>query len=247
MISAEFLEFVLIGFAAQAVDGALGMAYGLTASSVLLATGLPPLTVSATVHMAESFTTGASAYSHYRFGNVNKKMFMQLLVPGVLGAICGALLLTVLNGETIKPWIAAYILIMGLVVFAKAFRTIPPVKVATYVRPLGFLGALIDAMGGGGWGPIVSSTLLARGNEFRFTVGTVNAVEFFVTLASSVVFILTLGTSHWQVVLGLALGGVMAAPFAAWLCKHLPHKPMLAVVGLVISLLAIRTLRQSFQ
>ncbi|MCU0787057.1 MAG: sulfite exporter TauE/SafE family protein [Verrucomicrobia bacterium] len=245
MITAEFLEYVLIGFAAQAVDGALGMAYGLTASSFLLATGLPPVTVSATVHMAETFTTGASAYSHHRFGNVNRAMFKQLLVPGVLGALCGAYLLTTFNSDTIKPWIALYILGMGLVVFGKAFRTIPPVKVATYVRPLGFAGAFVDALGGGGWGPIVSSTLLARGNEFRFTVGTVNAVEFFVTLTSSIVFIISLGASHWPVVLGLALGGVMAAPFAAWLCHRLPHKPMLAVVGIVICLLATRTLWQS--
>jgi hypothetical protein len=168
-----------------------------------------------------------------------------LLVPGVLGALCGAYLLTTFNSDTIKPWIALYILGMGLVVFAKAFRTIPPVKVATYVRPLGFVGAFVDALGGGGWGPIVSSTLLARGNEFRFTVGTVNAVEFFVTLTSSIVFIISLGASHWPVVLGLALGGVMAAPFAAWLCHRLPHKPMLAVVGIVICLLATRTLWQS--
>lgn len=242
----EFWIIMLIGFAAQMVDGALGMAYGLTASSFMLAAGLPPVQVSATVHLAETVTTGASAISHHRFGNVDKELFKRLVIPGVLGAAIGAYLLTALPGDALKPWIAGYILVMGVVVFCKAFTVLPPIKVASKVRSLGFFGALVDAMGGGGWGPIVASTLLARGNEVRFTVGTVNAVEFFVTLASSVVFLITVGIGLWKVVLPLALGGLIAAPFAAWICKRIPHKPMLAIVGLVICVLSVRTLIKHF-
>jgi hypothetical protein len=243
----DFWIILLIGFAAQMVDGALGMAYGVTASSFLLAAGLPPVTVSATVHMAETVTTGASAISHHRFGNVDRELFKRLVIPGVLGAAMGAFLLVNLPGEKLKPWIAGYILVMGLIVFSKAFKQVPPVKVASKIRSLGFFGALIDAMGGGGWGPIVASTLLARGNEARFTVGTVNAVEFFVTLTSSLVFIATVGIGLWKVVLPLALGGLLAAPLAAFACKRIPHKPMLAIVGLVIVAVSTRTLIMHFK
>lgn len=243
----EFWIILLIGFAAQMVDGALGMAYGVTASSFLLAAGLPPVTVSATVHMAETVTTGASAISHHRFGNVDRELFKRLVIPGVLGAAMGAFLLVNLPGEKLKPWIAGYILVMGLIVFSKAFKQVPPVKVASKIRSLGFFGALIDAMGGGGWGPIVASTLLARGNEARFTVGTVNAVEFFITLTSSLVFIATVGIGFWKVVLPLALGGLLAAPLAAFACKRIPHKPMLAIVGLVIVAVSTRTLMMHFK
>ena len=245
-MSEDFWIILLIGFAAQMVDGALGMAYGVTASSFLLAAGLPPLQVSATVHLAETFTTGASAISHHRFGNVDRELFKRLVVPGVLGAAIGAYLLTALPGEKLKPWIAGYILLMGVIVFSKAFAQVPPVKVASKVRSLGFFGAMIDALGGGGWGPIVASTLLARGNEARFTVGTVNTVEFFVTLASSMVFLVTVEMGLWKVVLPLALGGLLAAPIAAYVCKKLPHKPMLALVGLVIMGVALRTLIKHF-
>jgi len=242
----QFWTILLIGFAAQMVDGALGMAYGLTASSFLLAAGLPPVQVSATVHMAETVTTGASAVSHHRFGNVDRELFKRLVIPAVIGAALGAYLLSVLPGKAFKPWIASYILLMGLMVFLKAFTRVPPMRVAGKVRSLGFFGALIDAMGGGGWGAIVASTLLARGNEARFTVGTVNAVEFFVTLSSSLVFLVTVGLGLWKVVLPLALGGLLAAPFAAWTCKRVPHKPMLAIVGLVIIGVAARTLIKHF-
>lgn len=238
----DFWTIALIGFTAQLVDGALGMAYGLTASSFLLATGLPPLQVSATVHLAETFTTAASAVSHHRFGNVDTQLFKRLVLPGCLGAFAGAYLLSSLPGEKLKPWVAGYILLMGIIVFAKAFAQVPPVRVAGKVRSLGFFGALVDALGGGGWGPIVTSTLLARGNEARFTVGTVNAVEFFVTLTASVVFLVTVGLGLWKLVLPLALGGFFAAPLAAYICKRVPHRVMLILVGLVIITVSMRTL-----
>ncbi len=245
-MSHEFLIYVVIGFCAQLVDGALGMAYGVIASSLLLGTGVSPVVASATVHAAECFTTGVSAYSHHAFGNIDRDLFKRLLLPGVLGAALGAYLLTQLPGEALKPWIAGYLILMGVVIMLKAVSEFPPRRVTTHLRPLGFFGAMIDAIGGGGWGPVVASTLLARGNEFRLTVGSVNAVEFFVTLTASLMFVFTIGLGHWQVVLGLALGGVLAAPLGAWLVKRAPVKPMMLFVGLLVIAISTRTLLRHY-
>lgn len=242
----DFLLYVVIGFAAQLIDGALGMAYGVTASSLLLGFGVPPAVSSATVHAAECFTTGASAVSHHAFGNIDRKLFRRLLLPGMLGAGIGAYLLTTIDGDMLKPWIAGYLLLMGVVILFKAFRELVPREVTSHVSTVGFFGALLDAMGGGGWGPIVASNLIARGHELRLTVGSVNAVEFFVTLTASVVFLMTIGLSHWVIVLGLALGGVIAAPFGAWLLRFVRPKLLMPVVGLLVIGLSTRTLYQSF-
>ena len=244
--SYDLLLYVLIGFAAQLVDGALGMAYGATASSLLLGIGVAPAVSSATVHAAECFTTGASALSHHTFGNIDKRLFRRLLLPGMLGAAVGAYLLVQMPGDAIKPWIAGYLLLLGLFIIARAFREIVSRRVTSHLTSLGFFGALIDAIGGGGWGPFVTSNLLARGNEARFTVGTVNAVEFFVTLIASLVFLLTLGVAHWQIVAALALGGVAAAPIGGWFVKHLKPRWMLLVVGLLVVGLSLRTLYLHF-
>ena len=245
-MSADFITYLVIGFLAQLVDGALGMAYGVTATSLLLGSGVPPVVASATVHAAECFTTGTSALSHRAFGNIDKALFKRLLLPGILGAAIGAYLLSVLPGDALKPWIAAYLVLMGIVVLVKAFGQFPPRRVTSHVRPLGFFGAMVDAIGGGGWGPIVASTLLARGSEFRITVGSVNAVEFFVTLTASITFVATIGLGHWQVILGLAIGGVLAAPLGAWLVKRVPVKPMMVLVGLLIVGLSTRTFLMHF-
>ena len=242
MLFEELLPYVLIGFAAQLVDGALGMAYGVTASSLLLGSGVPPAVASATVHAAECFTTGVSAASHRAFGNIDRDQFRRLLLPGVLGAALGAYLLSSLPGDALKPWIAGYLMLMGVVIVAKAFREFPSRKVTSHLAPLGFFGALVDAIGGGGWGPIVASNLLARGNGFRLTVGTVNAVEFFVTLTASVVFLLTLGLANWTLVAGLAIGGVLAAPFGAYLVSRVRPKPFQVAVGVLVIVLSLRTL-----
>jgi len=242
----DLLTYIAIGFAAQLVDGALGMAYGVTASSLLLGFGVPPAVSSATVHAAECFTTGTSAVSHHAFGNIDRRLFRRLLLPGILGAAVGAYLLTSIDGDALKPWIAGYLLLVGGVILLKAFRDFPPREVTSHLTPLGFFGALIDAIGGGGWGPIVASNLLARGNEFRLTVGSVNAVEFFVTLTASLVFLLTLGLGHWPIIVGLALGGVAAAPLGAWLVRHVRPRPMLLFVGAVVIALSLRTLLKHF-
>lgn len=242
MLPDHFLLYVLAGFVAQIIDGALGMAYGVTASSLLISFGVPPAATSATVHAAECFTTGASAISHHAFGNVDKFLFRRLLIPAVIGAIIGAYALSSFPGDALKPWIAGYLLIMGVVIIAKAFMQFPSRNVTSHLVPLGFFGAMIDAIGGGGWGPIVASNLIARGNNVRITVGSVNAVEFFVTLAASITFFLTIGLTHWGIILGLAIGGVIAAPFGAWAAKRIPHKPFMILVGVLIVGLSTRNL-----
>ena len=238
----DFVWYVLVGFVAQVIDGSLGMAYGVTASSLLLGFGIPPAVSSATVHAAECFTTGASAVSHQAFGNVNRLLFRSLLVPGIIGAVLGAYILSSIPGDAIKPYIAGYLLIMGCVIILKVFRSFPPRKVTTHLAPLGFFGAFLDALGGGGWGPIVASNLIVRGNDIRETVGTVNTVEFFVTLAASITFILSIGLSHWSIILGLAVGGVLAAPIGAWACRRIPVKPFMILVGVVLIGLSLRTI-----
>ncbi|MBP6705458.1 MAG: sulfite exporter TauE/SafE family protein [Vicinamibacteria bacterium] len=246
MMTTEFWLFVAAGFVAQLIDGALGMAYGVTASSLLLAFGVPPAAASATVHAAECFTTGASAVSHHVFDNIDRALFKRLLIPGIAGAVLGAYILTSLPADALKPWVAAYLLVMGLIIVGKAFREFPPRSVTTHIAPLGFTGALLDSIGGGGWGPVVASTLVARGNHVRTTVGTVNAVEFFVTFAASVTFFLTIGLTNWHMILALAIGGLPAAPLGAWICKHYPVKRLMVIVGLLVIALSLRTLLKTF-
>lgn len=231
---ADILLYIAAGFLAQVVDGAMGMAYGVTASSLLLGMGLPPAIVSSTVHAAECFTTGASALSHRHFGNIDMKLFRRLVIPGVIGAVIGAYVLSSLPGEVIKPYVTAYLLCLGVMIVARSFRDIHFRHVETHLTPLGFIGALADTIGGGGWGPIVTTNLLFRGNEPARTIGSVNAAEFFVTTAASVVFFMTMGFAHWVVIVGLAAGGVLAAPLAAWTCRKIPPKPLMFVVGTLV-------------
>jgi uncharacterized protein len=241
-MEAGFWTFVLCGFLAQLVDGALSMAYGVTASSLLAVFGLPPAVTSATVHAAESVTTGFSFLSHRYFGNIDWRLFRRLVGPGVVGAIVGAYVLTALPGNVLRPWVAGYLLLMGVVIGVKAFRAFPPADVTRHTAPLGFFGAFVDAIGGGGWGPIVASTLIASGNQTRTIIGTVAGVEFFVTTAASLTFLLSIGLSHWTVIAGLALGGAVAAPFGGYLCRHVPRRPMMVTVSVVIVLLSLNVL-----
>lgn len=230
----DILLYVAAGFFAQIVDGSLSMAYGLTASSMLLTAGLPGATVSATVHAAECFTTGASAISHHAFGNIDRKLFRRLVIPGVIGAIIGAYTLSTLPVGTLRPLIALYLVIMGGIIIYKVRKDFPSRQVTKHVIPLGFFGALLDAIGGGGWGPLVASNLAARGHDIRKTVGTVIAVEFFVTLAASLTFLLTMGLHHLDIILALAAGGILAAPLGAYMVKKVPVKPFMIFVGIFI-------------
>jgi len=243
----NILVYVLVGFIAQMIDGALGMAYGVSSNTFLLSVGIPPAAASASVHMAEVVTTGVSGFSHWRLGNIDKSLIKRLVVPGVLGGILGAYLLTSIPNNVIKPIVSVYLLIMGLVILYKAYRwTHEPKGYPTYLGFLGLIGGFFDAIGGGGWGPIVTTTLVARGTSPRFTIGSVNFSEFFVTFAESVTFILTIGLEFWKIILGLLIGGAIAAPLAAVVCKKLPTRALMALVGVLIILLSIRTIYLTF-
>ena len=239
----DILLYVIIGFVAQMIDGALGMAYGVTASSVLLSLGIPPATASACVHAAETFTTGASGIAHWRFGNVDRKLLVRLAIPGMIGGAIGAYALTELPGEALKPFISAYLLLLGVFIVWKALAIRPrEAPQPRAVAPLGFFGGVVDAIGGGGWGPIVTSTLLGQGTPPRYAIGSVNMAEFFVTLTISTTFFLTVGLSLWPIIAGLVIGGVIAAPFAAVVTKHIPDQVLMLLVGCVVVLLSLRTI-----
>jgi uncharacterized protein len=239
----DFLLYVAVGLVAQMVDGAIGMAYGVTSSSVLLSFGVPPATASACVHAAETFTTGASGLAHWKLGNIDKKLVARLAIPGMIGGAIGAFALTNIDGALIKPFVSAYLLVMGLFILWQAFRSTtveraPPENVV----PLGLAGGFMDSIGGGGWGPIVTTTLIGRGTTPRYAIGSVNLSEFFVTLTISATFLFTIGLELWPIITGLVVGGVAAAPFAALATKHLPDKPLMIIVGCVIVLLSLRTI-----
>jgi len=232
----NFHWMVLAGFLAQLVDGALGMGYGVTSAAILLSTGVNPATISASIHTAEMFTSGASGYSHYKFGNVNKKLFRLLVIPGVIGAIAGAFLLVFLGDKFsayIRPVMAIYTLLLGFKILLNAFRNQQQKKFKHY-RFLAGAGGFLDSFGGGGWGPIVTSTLITKGRSPRFVIGTVSLTEFFVTLASAFTFFTLLGLTHWQTIIALVIGGLVAAPIAAKLVGKLPKKTALVLLGILV-------------
>ena len=242
----SILLYILVGFIAQTIDGALGMAYGVSSNTFLLSLGLPPAAASASVHMAEVVTTGISGTAHWRLGNIDWNLVKRLLIPGVIGGVAGAYLLTSIEGDILKPYVSAYLLIMGAFILYKAFNHTGHVNDGTHtarVSVLGLIGGFCDAIGGGGWGPVVTTTLVARGKNPRLTIGSVNFSEFFVTFAQSVIFVVTLSFSqYWQIILGLLIGGAIAAPLAARVTKSLPVKGLMILVGTLIIILSIRTI-----
>jgi uncharacterized membrane protein YfcA len=237
----DFLLFAVIGFVAQSIDGALGMAYGVSCTSMLLAFGHSPAAASASVHMAEIVTSGVSGHFHWRLGNVDPALFRNLVWPGMLGGAIGAYALSSIPGELLTPWIAVYLALMGVRILIKAWNGRPPTLSSQRVEALGFTGGLLDAMGGGGWGPIVTSTLVGRGHEPRMAIGSVNRAEFFVTIVQSATFVLTIGLSNWRVVLGLCAGGALAAPLAARVARALKAEHLMVAVGVLIIALSLRT------
>lgn len=240
-MDSEFLVFVLVGFIAELIDGSLGMGYGVTSTTFLLSLGLPPATASASVHASEIVTTATSGFFHLRFGNVKKEIVLRLLIPGVIGGATGAYLLTEMPTSIIKPIVTLYLMLMGTVIIYKALRPLRG-ESHTPMVPLGLIGGFFDAIGGGGWGPIVTTTLVARGSQPRFVVGSVNLAEFFVTVSESIAFFLTIGFVHWKIIVGLMAGGVVAAPVAALVAKRLPVKPFMILVGSLIILTSLRNL-----
>ncbi len=241
----NFFWMIAAGFAAQMVDGALGMGYGVTTTICLLSLGINLPAISGSIHTAEMFSSGASGYSHYKFGNVNKKLFKVLLIPGILGAVAGALLLWKLGDKYanyIRPVLAFYTLILGVRILTNAFKK---KQVPKKIKNAGWLagaGGFLDSFGGGGWGPLVTSTLIAKGRTPRFVIGTVSLTEFFVTVASALTFFGVLGISHWQIIAGLIIGGVVASPIAARLSGKLPLKTMFIGVGALVIFWSLRIL-----
>jgi siroheme synthase-like protein len=241
----NFHWMLLAGFLAQMVDGALGMGYGVTSATILLSAGISPAAISGSIHTAEMFASGASGYSHYRFGNVNKKLFKALVIPGVVGAILGAILLTQLGKthiDILRPLMAAYTLFLGLRILLNAFRKH---QVRKKFKRYGFLagiGGFLDSFGGGGWGPIVTTTLITKGRSPKYVIGSVSLTEFFVTLASAFTFFTLLGVTHWQTIFALIIGGFVAAPLAAKLAGRLPRRTSFILLGLLVIFWSMRIL-----
>ncbi len=235
---AYLLPFIGVGFAAQLVDGALGMAFGVITNTLLVGVlGVPPAQASQRVHVVECFTTATSAVSHLLHGNVDRQLFFRLLIPGLIGGVAGAYVLTSLDAAVVKPFVLAYLASVGLYLLWRGLFYPPKLRDAKLVAPLGLFGGFLDAAGGGGWGPVVTSNLLIQGADPRKVVGTVNSVEFFLTLTISATFIYHLGFADVAgATLGLLIGGVAAAPLGAWAAKHFPPKTMLILVGIVLSL-----------
>lgn len=234
---AGLLPFILIGFAAQMIDGALGMAFGVITNTLMVGVmGVPPALASQRVHVVECFTTATSGISHLLNGNIDKKLFVRLLIPGVIGGVTGAYLLSSIDAATIKPFVLLYLAGIGIYLLVRGIVYPPTKREAKHVAPLGLVGGFLDAAGGGGWGPVVTSNLLVQGGEPRKVVGTVNSVEFFLALSVSAAFIWHLGFEDIVgPTLGLIIGGVIAAPVGAMMAKRFSPKLMLVMVGIVLT------------
>lgn len=233
----DLLLFIGAGFIAQLIDGALGMAFGVISTTLLISLGVPPAAASAGVHTVETFTTAVSAVSHVAHRNVAWRLFFRLAIPGIIGGVLGAYVLSSIDATTVKPFILAYLAAIGAFLVYRAIRYPPTHKPAKIVEPLGLVGGFLDAAGGGGWGPIVSGNLLVQGADPRRTIGTVNTVEFFVTLTISATFVAALGWQAFTVAtIGLLIGGVAAAPMGAFIARRAKPRMLLGVVGSVLTL-----------
>ena len=231
------VPFILIGFAAQLVDGALGMAYGQISSTLLISLGVPPATASASVHTAETFTTAVSGISHVAHRNVDWRLFVRIAIPGIIGGVLGAYVLSSIDAAVAKPFVLAYLTALGLYLFYRGVMHRHTERTPRVVSPLGLAGGFLDAAGGGGWGGIVTSHLLVQGSNPRKTIGTVNTAEFFLTVTISATFLATLGWSAFTTAtLGLLIGGVCAAPFGAWIAKRVDPDRLLTFVGALLTL-----------
>lgn len=250
LLGQGFLLFVLVGFLAQLVDGALGMAYGTLSSTVLLSLGVPPAQASAMIHAAECVTTGISGISHIVYRNVDWKLFARLAPAGIVGGVLGAYVLTSFNQIFLKACVVAYLAMLGVLILRRALVGLPDAPPNLKgALPLGLIGGFLDASGGGGWGPVVASTLMGRGHTPRYVIGTVNTSEFFVTVSISAAFVWAVVNGRLDVagglqglgaaVGGLVLGGVIAAPLAGKVTQLLPARWLMGLVGFVVISLAL--------
>jgi uncharacterized membrane protein YfcA len=237
-LAPEVPWLIAVGFVAQLIDGCVGMGYGISASAILSTLGVPPAVTSATVHAAEVVTAGVSSASHAWFRNIDRRIFFSLLLPGVIGGVLGATLLAHVPAHAVRPFVWAYLLITSLIVLSRVILKRTPLRVGAQGPALGGVAGFLDAIGGGGWGTIVTSTMIARGVTPRFAIGTSNAVIFFVALATSLTLWLQLGTMRYDMVLALLIGGATAAPIAAWVTSHVAQRAATTAVGLVVFVLA---------
>lgn len=245
--NSTFIIFIFVGFVAQIIDGALGMAYGVSCTTLLLNFGIPAKLASASVHTSEIFTTGVSGLSHIKFKNIDKKLFFKLVITGTLGAVLGAYLLAdFFEGKIVKPFVSIYLLIIGFYILYKGVKNIKQNDHIKQAPLLALIGGFLDAIGGGGWGPIVTSNLLSQGKNPREAIGTVNTAEFFVTYFATIVFIIILGVKHWQIILGLILGGVLAAPLGAYIASKINKRILMLLVGLLIIITSSYTLYKTY-
>lgn len=234
------LPFVAVGFAAQLVDGALGMAFGVLSSTLLLALGMPPAQVSAAVHAAEGFTTAASGANHILHRNVDWRLFARLVIPGIAGGVLGTYVLTHVDATSARPFILAYLFILALFLLWRGLRDLSKDASPRFVTPLALAGGILDAAGGGGWGPVVTSNLLAQGATPRLVIGTVIAAEFFLTLSISFAFIVDIGWAAFNPVsVGLLLGGIAAAPLGAIVAKRASARLLLMLVGTLLAFVSL--------
>jgi uncharacterized membrane protein YfcA len=248
---ANFTQYIIYGFLAQLIDGALGMAYGVTVTTLLLGAGIPgitPAVASASMHASEVFTTGTSSLVYFRFRNINLKLFRALLWPGLFGTIVGVIAVSHISKEyfsILKPIVASYTMILGILILFRAFKKSVIKKKLKKIFPIAFLGGFLDSVGGGGWGPIVTSSLIAGGRHLRYAVGSAHLAKFFVAVASTVTFFIMIGLSHWKVIFGLVIGGMIAAPASIYLSNKIPVKKGLILVGILIILISLKTIVKS--
>ncbi|MDQ3139240.1 MAG: sulfite exporter TauE/SafE family protein [Pseudomonadota bacterium] len=237
---ADLLPFIAIGFAAQLIDGALGMAFGTISTTMLISIGVPPAVASGRVPTVECFTTGVSGISHILHRNVDWRMFARLVIPGVIGGVMGAYVLSNVEADTARPIVLGYLALIGFYILWRGIHHEHRERKPKVIEPLGLVGGFLDAAGGGGWGAIVTSNLLVQGATPRKVIGTVNTAEFFLTVTISATFIATLGLEAFgAATVGLLIGGVTAAPFGAYIAKRVPANPLMIMVGLVTSITSL--------
>ncbi|MGC4036914.1 MAG: sulfite exporter TauE/SafE family protein [Chitinophagaceae bacterium] len=248
-----FYWMLLVGFLAEIVAGSMGMGYGVICTTILLILNIPPPIISASIHSAESFTSAAGTISHFKLGNINKKLTKHLAIPAIFGAILGALALTYFGeryARITKPFIAAYTMYLGIRILQNAFKKKGSsvnngTKKKTNITALGFIGGFIDSFGGGGWGPLVTGTFIKNGRTPRYVIGSSTAAKFILTFVSAITFIFTVGIHHWNIVAGLLIGGIVTAPFSALLTAKLPVRKMFIVVGIVVIVMSLITIYRS--
>ncbi len=236
----SLLIYALIGFGAQLVDGALGMGFGVISSTVLLWNGVPPNVVSASTHSAKLFTNGTAGVSHWVAGNISRALLIRLSLFGMVGGVLGGVLLVHVDASILRPLVAGYLLLMGLLIIWRAYRRVvdAPDHSLKAARPAGFIAGFLDAVGGGGWGPVTTSTLVGRGGTPRYVIGSVTMAEFFVSIAVVVTLASYGSIGDWNVLVGLVTGGVVAAPFAGFSLKRIPARPLMAAVGVLVIVLS---------